>query len=114
MNNLERIKKMDIKELVKVLNGSQCNCCAYKNTLMCVKRNTCEQSNCEEGIEEWLKQDVVFTIREVRDEFKKECMECTGFENCQNDPISCFLDFFIHNYNAIDQKITLQPPKGEK
>ena len=113
MNNLERIKKMNTKELAKVLNGSQCNCCAYKNTLMCVKKNVCEQSNCEEGVKLWLEQDAEFTISEVRDEFEKECENCCSLESCQNDSILCFLEYFIHNYNAVDQKITLQHPKGE-
>ena len=71
MNNLERIKNMSTKELAKVLNGSQCNCCAYKNTLMSIKKNVCEQSNCEEGVKLWLEQDAEFTITEVREEKKK-------------------------------------------
>ena len=114
MNNLERIKKMDIKELIDVICDNPCCRCVYKNTLICSKKNVCEQSKCKEGIEEWLKQDVTFTIAEVRNEFEKECEDCCSLESCQNDPILCFLEYFIHNYNTVDQKITLQHTRGEK
>lgn len=106
MNNLEKMIKMNTEEIAKMINGSSCKCCAYQDRQICEKK-------CTEGVKLWLEQDAKFTIAEVRDKFEKECEDCCGFESCQNDSILCFLEYFIHNYNAVDQKITLQHPKGE-
>ena len=107
MNNLEKMMKMNTEKIAKMISGSSCKCCAYQD------RQICFEKRCTEGVKLWLEQDAEFTISEVRDEFEKECENCCGFKSCQNDPILCFLEYFIHNYNTVDQKITLQHPKGE-
>lgn len=62
MTNEERIKAMSIGELAKFINEMQiCSCCInqkrIKDSISC-KCKQFSQENCENGIVEWLKQEV--------------------------------------------------------
>lgn len=97
MKNIDRIKKMDAKELTKFMNESTCNYCSYKN-------KDCGSEMCSIGIEEWLNQECESTIDDVYREFNKFCRGKVC-ETCNYPESTCEVNYMIDNFNIIDGKI---------
>ena len=98
MKNIDKIKQMPPKELVKFMRSLQCDKCIYDNT-------NCQHDMCTEGITKWLEQEEELTLDEVRQEFirhceNKQCFDCKYFDK------RCTFGFIIDNFNVINGKIT--------
>lgn len=98
MKNIDRIKQMSPKELVKFMRSLQCDKCIYDNT-------NCQHDMCVEGITKWLEQEGELTIDEIRQEFITYCENKQCF-NCEYFAKRCSFGFIIDKFNIINGKIT--------
>lgn len=97
MLNIDRIRKMDEKELIVFINSDKCNRCSYKDM-------KCGNEMCSVGIKEYLNQECELTIHDIEDDYYKFCRE--SFNLCEYNSSRCKLLFLIDNFNIIDGKIT--------
>lgn len=98
MKNIERIRKMDSKELMKFLKDSECDKCIYKD-------KDCGNELCSIGIEQWLNQDVELTFDDIKKEYNEFCSGKVC-EMCKYSFKICEYEHIRDNFNIIDGKIT--------
>lgn len=63
MKNIDRIRNMDVEELVRLLKkGDSCDCCVYEDSI-------CPSGACQQGIEKWLNMEHEGTQTDVVNKF---------------------------------------------
>jgi len=98
MKNIERIRKMNAKELITFFKNGKCNRCSYNG-------KDCGSEMCSTGMEEWLNQEGELTIKDIEKESRAFC-KGNACEMCRYIDDNCSYMFMIDHFNIIDGKIT--------
>lgn len=98
MKNIDKVKQMSPKELVKFMKQDKCDKCIYDNT-------NCQHDMCTEGMAKWLEIEVELTFDEMFQEIKKYC-KFTSCVDCAYDIGTCRVQFAADRFNIINGKIT--------
>ena len=92
---MDKVKDMSSFELMMLLTSDTCEKCVYKGT-------DCNTNMCEQGVRDWLEQDVEIEIKDVLAAFEKQCNDDCIDCNC----LVCLNYFILENYNINNGKIT--------
>ena len=106
MRNIDKVKEMNTQELACLLDTNRCKLCAYSHK---GSKTMCCDSNCHEGIAEWLDKEADITPEDINNEFKLHCSNYCEFlfKDCPFiNTAECKILWFMENFNINDGKIT--------
>ena len=98
MKNIDKLRQMDVEELIIFINSNKCDRCIYNET-------NCMHDLCSKGMKEWLNQECELTVDDINREHDKFCCarECA---TCEYPDDTCHYSFLVDHFNIIDGKIT--------
>lgn len=97
MKNIDKVKQMNARELIKFTNEDKCEQCVYKDSI-------CGSERCTEGRILWLESEVEFDAIYINKSFHNYCYKQCG--KCGYKNTGCREQYIIDNFNIIDGKIT--------
>lgn len=98
MKNINKVKQMNARQLIKFMNEDKCEQCVYKDSI-------CGSERCTEGRILWLESEVELDTTYMNDSFNSYCRD-RRCNKCDYDSVECNEQYIVDNFNIIDGKIT--------